>query len=104
MNAVQAFVPHMVEQGWARVVTVSQPAALQPAGNTSPYTIGKTGQEVLLLPLAHELRDTGMTAIIVLVRAIGEREERRGSNTTHEEIASTITYLCSADARIINAV
>ena len=104
MNAVQAFVPHMVEQGWARVVTVSQPAALQPAGNTSPYTIGKAGQEVLLLPLAHELRDTGMTANIVLVRAIGEREERRGSNTTPEEIASTITYLCSDDARIINGV
>ena len=76
MNAMQAFVPHMVEQGWARVVAVSQPAALQPTGNTSPYAIGEAGQEVLLLSLAHELHDTGVTANIVLVRAIGERESR----------------------------
>jgi len=52
LNAVQAFVPHMVEQDWGRVVAVSQPAALQPAGNASPYAIGKAGQEVLLLSLA----------------------------------------------------
>jgi NADP-dependent 3-hydroxy acid dehydrogenase YdfG len=40
LNAVQAFVPHMVEQDWGRVVAVSQPGALQPAGNASPYAIG----------------------------------------------------------------
>jgi NAD(P)-dependent dehydrogenase (short-subunit alcohol dehydrogenase family) len=102
LNAVQAFVPHMVEQDWGRVVAVSQPAALQPAGNASPYAIGKAGQEVLLLSLAQELRDTGVTANVVLVRAIGEREEGRGSKTTPEEIASTIAYLCSDDARMIN--
>ena len=102
LNAVQAFVPHMVEQDWGRVVAVSQPAALQPAGNASPYAIGKAGQEVLLLSLAQELRDTGVTANIVLVRAIGERVEGRGSKTTPEEIASTIAYLCSDDARMIN--
>ena len=49
LHAVQAFVPHMVEQDWGRIVAVSQPAALQPAGNASPYAIGKAGQEVLLL-------------------------------------------------------
>ena len=102
LNAVQAFVPHMVEQDWGRVVAVSQPAALQPAGNASPYAIGKAGQEVLLLSLAQELRDTGVTANIVLVRAIGERVGGRGSKTTPEEIASTIAYLCSDDARMIN--
>ena len=102
LNAVQAFVPHMVEQHWGRVVAVSQPAALQPAGNASPYAIGKAGQEVLLLSLAQELRDTGVTANVVLVRAIGEREEGRGTKTTPDEIASTIEYLCSDDARMIN--
>jgi NAD(P)-dependent dehydrogenase (short-subunit alcohol dehydrogenase family) len=55
-----------------------------------------------LLSLAQELRDTGVTANIVLVRAIGERKEGRGSKTTPEEIASTIAYLCSDDARMIN--
>ena len=102
LNSVQAFVPHMVEQDWGRIVAVSQPAAMQPAGNASPYAIGKAGQEVLLLSLAQELRGTGVTANIVLVRAIGEREEGRGSKTTPDEIASTIEYLCSDDARMIN--
>jgi NAD(P)-dependent dehydrogenase (short-subunit alcohol dehydrogenase family) len=59
LNAVQAFVPHMVERDWGRIVAVSQPAALQPAGNASSYAIGKAGQEVMLLSLAQELRDTG---------------------------------------------
>jgi NAD(P)-dependent dehydrogenase (short-subunit alcohol dehydrogenase family) len=102
LHAVQAFVPHMVEQDWGRIVAISQPAALQPIGNASPYAIGKAGQEVLLLSLAQELFDTGVTANIVLVQAIGEREEGRGSKTTPEEIASTIAYLCSDDARMIN--
>ena len=102
LNAVQAFVPHMVEQDWGRIVAVSQPAALQPAGDASSYAIGKAGQEVLLLSLAQELRGTGVTANVVLVRAIGEREEGRGSKTTPDEIASTIEYLCSDEARMIN--
>ena len=102
LNAVQAFVPHMVEQDWGRIVAVSQPAALQPAGNASPYAIGKAGQEVLLLSLAQELRGTGVTANVVLVRAIGTREEGRGAKTTPDEIASTIEYLCSDEARMIN--
>ena len=102
LNAVQAFVPHMVERNWGRIVAVSQPAALQPAGNASSYAIGKAGQEVMLLSLAQELRDTGVTANVVLVRAIGEREESRGSKTTPEEIASTIEYFCSDEARMIN--
>ena len=52
LHAVQAFVPHMVEQDWGRIVAISQPAALQPIGNASPYAIGKAGREVLLLSLA----------------------------------------------------
>ncbi len=102
LNAVQAFVPHMLERDWGRVVAVSQPAALQPAGNASSYAIGKAGQEVMLLSLAQELRGSGVTSSVVLVRTIGEPEEGRSAKTTPEEIASTIEYLCSDDARMIN--
>ena len=63
---------------------------------------GKGGQELLALSLAEELSGTGVTANVILVRSIGARDETNDYRTTPEEIASTIAYLCSDEARMIS--
>ena len=62
-----------------------------------------------MLSLAQELKGTGVTANLVLVRSIDVAHERdrnptpkNASSTTPEEIASTIMYLCSDEARMVN--
>ena len=105
----QAFVPHMVANGWGRFLVISSPRALNPGGNSAAYAIGKAGEEVLTLSLAQELKDTGATANVILVRSI-DLEHRRdreptpenASWTTPEEIAAAVMYLCSDEARMVN--
>ena len=108
-NLAQAFVPHLVANGWGRFVVVSSPRALDPRGNTAAYAIGKAGQEVLMLSLAQELKGTGVTANAILVRSIDiehmrekEPTPENASWTTPEEIAAAVIYLCSEEAGMAN--
>ena len=108
-NLAQAFVPHLVDNGWGRVLVISSPRAFDPRGNNAAYAIGKAGEEVLTLSLARELKDTGVTANVILVRSIdlGHLRDREptpdnASWTTPEEIAATIMYLCTDEARVVN--
>jgi NAD(P)-dependent dehydrogenase (short-subunit alcohol dehydrogenase family) len=103
----QAFVPHLVANRWGRFLVISSPRALNPRGNNAAYAIGKAGEEVLVLSLAQELKDTGVTANVILVRSIdvGHLRDREptpenASWTTPEEIAAAIMYLCSDEARM----
>jgi len=63
----------------------------------------------LMLTLAKELAGSGVTANVLQVRTIDASHERdreptpqNASWTTPEEIAATISYLCSEEARVIN--
>ena len=108
-HLAQAFVPHLVANQWGRIVVVSSPRALDPRGNNAAYAIGKAGQEVLMLSLAQELKNTGVTSNVILVRSIDAEHRREqeptpenASWTTPEEIAAAIMYLCSDEARMVN--
>ena len=108
-NLAQAFVPLMVADGWGRFLVISSPRALDPRGNSAAYAVGKAGEEVLTLSLAQELKDTGVTANIILVRTIDVEHKRdrqptpeNASWTTPEEIAAAVMYLCSDEARMVN--
>jgi NAD(P)-dependent dehydrogenase (short-subunit alcohol dehydrogenase family) len=108
-HLIQAFIPHMQDNGWGRVVVVSSPYANRPAAKGGPYAIGKAAQEALILTLAQELRGSGVTANILQVQTIDvahEREStpsaRNASWTTPEEISAAILYLCSDEARMAN--
>jgi NAD(P)-dependent dehydrogenase (short-subunit alcohol dehydrogenase family) len=105
----QAFVPGMLARAWGRLVVISSPNASRPAAKRAPYAIGKAAQEALLLTLAEELKDTGVTANAIVVSTIDVKHERTSARqpetpawTTPEEIASMILYLCSDEARTIN--
>ena len=105
----QAFVPHLVNNEWGRIVAVSSPFAAAPRAKGAPYAMGKAAQEALLLTLAQELKGTGVTANILLVKTIDVAHQRDSEPspknvtwTTPEEIAEAINYLISDKAQMVN--
>ncbi|MCL5429699.1 MAG: SDR family oxidoreductase [Chloroflexi bacterium] len=106
---IKAFVPPMLKNGWGRVLAVSSPNAGRPPGNNSPYAVGKSALEALMLSLAQEVKGTGVTANLLLVRTIDVAHERQTnpseknkSWTSPEEISATLLHLCSEEAGMIN--
>jgi len=106
---IRALVPRMLENNWGRVLAISSPNASRPPGKNSPYAIGKAAMETLVLSLAAELKGTGVTANLLLVRTIDVGHEREinpskeNSNwTSPEEISATLLHLCSNVAGMIN--
>jgi NAD(P)-dependent dehydrogenase (short-subunit alcohol dehydrogenase family) len=98
-HVAQAFVPHLVANHWGRIVVVSSPSAANPPAKGGPYSIGKAAEEALIATLAEELKDSGVTANVLRVRSI---DVQPGRGTTPAEIAATILYLCSDEARVVN--
>ena len=94
----QAFVPHLVKTGWGRVMIVSASTVPDPPGKTGTYTAVKAAQENLILTLSAELKDQGVTANIIQVRAIDVNATRKGTGTTPDEIVAAMMYLFSDEA------
>jgi benzoate/toluate 1,2-dioxygenase reductase subunit len=106
---VQAFIPHLVANGWGRLVVVSSPTVADTPANRLPYTIGKSAQEALILTLAKELAGSQVTANLLRVKTIDVEHERvrqpapaNQSWTTPEEIFAALLYLCSDEAQAVN--
>jgi NAD(P)-dependent dehydrogenase (short-subunit alcohol dehydrogenase family) len=109
VHLARAVVPHMRRGGWGRVIAVSSPTASNPGAERAPYAIGKAAQEALMLTLAQEIKGSGVTSNLVLVKTIDTAGERRSnpnaenaSWTTPEEIAAALLHLCSDEAERIN--
>lgn len=98
----QAFSPQLSKNGWGRVMVVSASTVPNPPGKTGIYTAAKAAQENLVLTLSAELKDKGVTANVIQVRAIDV--ENKGTGTTPDEIVAAMLYLCSDEAAKINGV
>jgi NAD(P)-dependent dehydrogenase (short-subunit alcohol dehydrogenase family) len=96
----QSFGPQLVKSGWGRVIVVSASTVPNPPGKTGTYAAAKAAQENLVLTLAAELKEKGVTANIIQVRAIDV--EQKGTGTTPDEIVATMLYLFSEEASKIN--
>ena len=108
-NVIQAFVPHLVKNGWGRVVMITSPFAARPNAKGGPYAVGKAGQEALMLTLSQELKGTGVTANLLQAKTIDVKREKvsapspdNSSWTTPEEMTAGILYLLSDAAGTIN--
>ena len=109
LDVAQAVVPGMTERGWGRVIAVSTSAAMTPGPRGASYAVAKAAEDTLIRTLARELRGTGVTANLVVVKQIDTAHDREtspspknASSTTPEEIAATLRYLCSDDAAAVN--
>src|SRR5512147_251835 len=96
----QSFAPSLAKSGWGRVIIVSASTVPNPPGKTGTYAAAKAAQENLVLTLAAELKEKGVTANILQVRAIDV--EGKGTGTTPDEIVAAMLYLFSEDAAKIN--
>jgi len=92
----QSFVPQLVKNGWGRVMIVSASTVEDPPGKTGTYTAVKAAQENLILTLSAELKEQGVTANIIQVRAIDVNN--KGTGTTPDEIVAAMMYLFSEEA------
>jgi NAD(P)-dependent dehydrogenase (short-subunit alcohol dehydrogenase family) len=110
-HLLQAFIPSLVASRGGRVVVVSSTVAARPPAKMGAYAAAKAAEEALILTLAQEARDKGVTANILQVRAIDVDHKREDapspSNaawTTPEEITAAILYLCTAEAGAVNGM
>jgi NAD(P)-dependent dehydrogenase (short-subunit alcohol dehydrogenase family) len=108
-NVLQAFVPHLVKNGWGRVAMITSPYATRPNAKGGPYAAGKAGQEALVLTLSQELKGTGVTANLLQAKTIDAKREKvakptpdNASWTTPEELTSALLFLLSDEAAMVN--
>ncbi len=101
--------PLMLSNHWGRILAVSSPLASDPVADMAPYAIGKSAQEILLRTIAEEVKGSGITANILLVKKIDTEhvrdqkpDDENSSWTTPEDIASALLFLSSGEARMIN--
>ena len=92
----QSFSPALKKGGWGRVITVSPSTVSNPPAKRGVYTAAKAAQENLMLTLAAELKEYGVTANIIQVYAIDVNNTGKG--TTPEEIVAAMMYLFSEQA------
>jgi len=92
----QAFAPQLSKHGWGRVMIVSASTVPNPPGKTAIYTAAKAAQENLVLNLSAELKENGVTANVIQVRAIDVHATGKG--TTPDEIVAAMMYLFSEEA------
>jgi NAD(P)-dependent dehydrogenase (short-subunit alcohol dehydrogenase family) len=92
----QALAPQLSKNGWGRVMIVSASTVPNPPGKTAIYTDAKAAQENLVLNLSAELKENGVTANVIQVRAIDVHATGKG--TTPDEIVAAMMYLFSEEA------
>jgi NAD(P)-dependent dehydrogenase (short-subunit alcohol dehydrogenase family) len=95
-HLLQSFGPHIAASKWGRVIIVSKPETVRPAAKTALYTAAKSAQESLVLTLAEEYKDSGLTANIIHVKSIGAK------GTTPAEIVAAMVYLFSEEANKVS--
>lgn len=92
----QAFSPKLAANNWGRVITVSPSTVSNPPAKRGVYLAAKAAQENFVLTLAAELKEHGVTANIIQVRAIDV--ENKGTGTTPDVIVAAMEYLFSDQA------
>jgi len=120
INMCRALVPHMRAAARGDVIMVSSIAAQSMGARMGLYSIGKAGMEALAHTLAKEERANGIRVNIVAPGLVDTDMGRRLMSTfgvenirdrdaqapfgfvcTPDDIAATIAFLCSEDARYI---
>jgi NAD(P)-dependent dehydrogenase (short-subunit alcohol dehydrogenase family) len=96
----QSFAPQLIRNGWGRIMIVSSSTVPDAPAERGIYTATKAAQENLVLTIGAELKESGVTANIIQVKAIDV--EGKGTGTTPNEIVAAMLYLFSDEAAKVN--
>lgn len=104
----RAAAPHMVRNGWGRIINIgAKPGERGVAGN-GPYGISKAGVLILTDTMAEELKGTGVTVNALIPSIIDTAPNRKGMPDADfstwvppEHLASTLLFLCTDEAASI---
>lgn len=101
--------PHLLDRGEGRVITIGSRAALEPAANMSAYTASKAAVIAMTQSVAREIRTGGVTINCVAPSTIDTEASRQAmlkGNPSRwvqpSQIAALLLYLCSDAAAAIN--
>jgi NAD(P)-dependent dehydrogenase (short-subunit alcohol dehydrogenase family) len=105
-------VRHMLEQGVSgKIVMVLARASLQGAANSAAYTASKAAAERIMQSMAEEVKHQGIHVNGVLPSIIDTPPNREsmpnadyGKWVTADDIANTIAFLASDDARSLHGI
>lgn len=118
---IQAATPHMIAQGWGRIVTIGSIQQWRPHPEMLVYAVMKSGMEDMVRSLAAQLAPDGITVNNVAPGVIGtERNADALSDQTYrsrvedkiplgrvgcaEECAGVVAMLCAASGDYITGV
>jgi NAD(P)-dependent dehydrogenase (short-subunit alcohol dehydrogenase family) len=109
LHVLQAAVPGMAARGFGRVIAVSSPFASTPGPKGASYAMAKAAEEALVRSLAREHAADGITANVLVVKAVDVAHERETAPTkanaswvTPEEVAEAVAWLASPGAAAVN--
>jgi NAD(P)-dependent dehydrogenase (short-subunit alcohol dehydrogenase family) len=107
-NTCRAVVPHMLNGGGGKIVSVSARAAAQGKGRMAPYCASKAAVITLTESLAAEHRDNGINVNCILPGTIDTPQNRKAMpNEDHSRwvppaaLADVIVFLASDAARCV---
>jgi NAD(P)-dependent dehydrogenase (short-subunit alcohol dehydrogenase family) len=109
LNVARAVVPHLIEQGGGRIVTVGAAAALKAGANMGAYAASKSALIRLTESLSAELKDRNINVNCVLPSIIDTPDNRSAMPDADaskwvepQALAEVIAFLCSDAARAIH--
>jgi len=105
----RAVLPHMVEQGWGRIVNVASRAAESPGARQAAYNVAKAGVAALTASIAQDYARQGVVANCISPSIIDSPANRRAMPKMDpsrflkpEELAAMAVVLCSEEAAGLN--
>jgi NAD(P)-dependent dehydrogenase (short-subunit alcohol dehydrogenase family) len=109
LNAAAAAVPHMIERGSGKIVTIGANAALKGVPGMGSYCAAKSTVMRLTEAMSGELRDKGINVNCVMPSIIDTPVNRADMPDADPELwvsaldlAAVIMFLCSAQAKAVH--
>jgi NAD(P)-dependent dehydrogenase (short-subunit alcohol dehydrogenase family) len=109
IHMARAVLPHMLQAGKGRIVAIGSRTGVEPAAGLSAYGVSKAALIALMRTIAAEVRNSGITANIVLPSVIDTPANRAASPAADftkwvqpESIARLLLFLASDAAADIN--
>jgi NAD(P)-dependent dehydrogenase (short-subunit alcohol dehydrogenase family) len=108
-NAIRAALDPMLKSKRGRIVAIGAKAAVEASPNFAAYAVSKAALVALVKNVAAEVKDSGITANVVLPATIDTPANRKAMPNADfsrwvmpQSIAKTLVWLCSDEAADVN--